>query len=279
MCRLIAYVGEPISPRHLVFDGSHSLYEQSWAPSELLSGSVNADGYGVVWYAEGRPARVAETRPIWHDTDLAGTLEAIRSPCVVAALRNSTPGIPVDRSGLLPLLFERWSFVLNGFVPDFRRSHMRALRAALPDELYAELRGPSDSETLFLLAVAALREGATLAEALERVARAVHERVGKEEAQLNMVLGDGERIVAVVGAGHVDGIRRTLLEGREADIAAINIVPPTSPIWKAIGWGVPALIVSETNPNSSPSHAKSRGQEPRSRSLSSTRRTVLVLIS
>ncbi|NIP81163.1 MAG: class II glutamine amidotransferase, partial [Gemmatimonadetes bacterium] len=69
----------------------------------------------------------------------------IASACVFAALSNGTPGIPVDRSGLLPLVFERWSFALNGFVPDFRRSHMRALRAGLPDELYADLRGSSDS--------------------------------------------------------------------------------------------------------------------------------------
>ena len=55
---------------------------------------------------------------------------------------------------------------------------------------------------------------------------------------------EGDKVVAVVGAGHVEGIRKTLLEGREVDIESINVVPPVSPIWKAIGWGVPALIVS-----------------------------------
>ena len=198
MCRLVAYLGAPLKPAHLVFEGTHSLYQQSWAPQELLSGSINADGYGVVWYAEGRPARVAELRPIWYDADLRSTLSSLSSSCVLAALRNGTPGIPLDRSGLLPLVFEKWSFVLNGFVPDFRSQHMRALRAELPDDLYAELRGSSDSETLFLLAVAALREGATLTEALERAAKAVHDRVGRDaEAQMNMVLTDGERIAAV----------------------------------------------------------------------------------
>jgi predicted glutamine amidotransferase len=198
VCRLVAYLGAPISPAHLVFDGEHSLYEQSWAPRELLSGSVNADGYGVVWYADGAPARLAEARPIWYDEDLPRTLAAIRSDCVVAALRNGTVGIPIDRSGLLPMVLGRWSFVLNGFVPEFRRFHMRALREELPEDLYSELRGSSDSETLFLLAVAALRDGASMAEALERVARTVCDRVGKEtEAQLNMVLADGERIAAV----------------------------------------------------------------------------------
>ena len=197
MCRLVAYLGAPISPAHLVFGGEHTLYEQSWAPRELLSGSVNADGYGVVWYVDGRPVRIAEASPIWYDPDLEHTLSAFSSGCAIAALRNSTLGIPVDRSALLPLVLDRWTFALNGFVPEFRQRHMRALRSRLPDELYAELRGVSDSETLFLLSVAALREGASLTEALEATVRAVRERVGAAETQLNMVLSDGERIAAV----------------------------------------------------------------------------------
>lgn len=197
MCRLIAYAGAPVSLAQLVFSGTHSLYEQSWAPRELLSGTVNADGYGVAWYAHGRPARIAEARPIWYDTDLRDTLAAISANCALAALRNGTMGIPVDRSSLVPFVLDRWTFVLNGYVPDFRRKHMRALRQALPDDLYGRLRGVSDAETLFLLAVAALRDGASLADALQAAARPVHERVGKEEAQLNMVLSDGERLAAI----------------------------------------------------------------------------------
>ena len=201
MCRLIAYAGAPMQASRLVFGGEHSLYEQSWKPRELLSGSVNADGWGVAWYTDGvdgpTPARIAETRPIWYDEDLPQTLDGIRSATIVAALRNGTPGIPVDRSGLLPMVHDRWSFVLNGFVPDFRRGHMRALRSELPDDLYAELRGSSDSETLFLLSVMELREGRTMPEALAATARRIKARVGDAEAQLNMVLSDGTSVAAV----------------------------------------------------------------------------------
>ncbi len=170
------------------------MYRQSWEPRELLSGSINADGYGVVWYFDGSPRRIAEARPIWHDGELEGALESVASPCVVAALRNATPGHPVDRAGLLPLVHRRWSFVLNGFVPDFQKSHTRALREGLSDDLYAAVEGSSDAETLFLLAVQAVLEGASLSEALEQVASRVAERVGREEAQMNMVLADGVRI-------------------------------------------------------------------------------------
>ncbi len=197
MCRMVAYVGGAISPAHVVFGGTHSLYEQSWAPRELLSGSVNADGYGVVWYAGGRAARIAETRPIWHDSDLRSTLGAVESPCIVAALRNGTPDIPMDRSGSPPLLLGAFSFVLNGFVPDFCDRHMRTLRHHLPDELYAQLRGSSDSETLFLIAVAAISDGASMSEALARTVQIVRESVGTSEAQLNMLMSDGHSLAAV----------------------------------------------------------------------------------
>lgn len=197
MCRLVVYVGAPRPAGDLVFGGTHSLVRQAWAPKELLSGSVNADGYGVVWYDDGRPARIAEPRPIWYDDDLESTLQTVRSDVVVAALRNGTPGLMVDRSGLLPLVLGPYTFALNGFVPDFRRSHMRALRSELPNELYGELHGSSDSETLFLLAVHALRSGASLTEALGETARRVAARVGTDEAQLNMVLSDGVEVAAV----------------------------------------------------------------------------------
>lgn len=237
MCRLVAYLGAPISPRHLVFGGAHSLHEQSWAPRELLSGSVNADGYGVVWYGSGRPARIAEARPIWHDHELASTLDGVSSGCVVAALRNATPGLPVDRSGLLPLVHDRWAFVLNGFVPDFRRAHMRALRAELPDDLYAELRGPSDAETLFLLAVDRLRRGASPAEALEHVAGVVARRVGKTEAQLNMLLADGERLAAVRASTVL--VTNSLYLARRPPFARDGVVIASEPpdpgaVWEAV---------------------------------------------
>src|SRR6056297_3778158 len=170
MCRLTAYLGAPVPASTLIFGGDHSLFVQSWRPQELLSGSVNADGYGVVWYGDGdagapapgsgadlgRSGRIAGDGLIWADeADLRRSLPLLRSRCVVAALRNGTPGIPLGPSGRLPMVDGGWTFVLNGFVSDFRTRHMRALRAGLPDELYARLLGSSDSETLFLLALAA----------------------------------------------------------------------------------------------------------------------------
>jgi glutamine amidotransferase len=161
----------------------------------LTHGNVNADGYGVVWYRDSIPVRVASDRPIWQDGNLRTLLAGARSSTILAAVRNATPGLPIC-NGTLPLVHDSWSFILNGFVEDFRSSYMRALRSSLPDDLYGSLADSSDSETLFLLALAAIRRGASMLDALHDVRSTVLEALNSErhEAQLTMVLADSERI-------------------------------------------------------------------------------------
>ncbi len=53
----------------------------------------------------------------------------------------------------------------------------------------------------------------------------------------------GDTIVAVVGAGHVEGMRRALLAGDEVDLEELGRIPAASAVWKWFGWGIPALIL------------------------------------
>jgi len=182
--------------------------QQSWAPRELLSGSVNADGWGVVWWQGDVARRLARAEPVWFDTDLEGVLGGLEAPVAVAALRNATPGLPVSPAAVPPLVLDGCAFILNGFVPDFRRRHMRALRGELPDRLYRELRGVSDAETLFFLALAEVEGGAEPAAALDTVATRVFDRVRSEgggETQLTMLLSEGTSIAVC----HRSDVERT----------------------------------------------------------------------
>ncbi len=54
---------------------------------------------------------------------------------------------------------------------------------------------------------------------------------------------EGEKIVAVVGAGHVAGMLSALRANRNVDIEEISVIPPVSPVWKWVGWAIPALIL------------------------------------
>jgi pheromone shutdown-related protein TraB len=51
----------------------------------------------------------------------------------------------------------------------------------------------------------------------------------------------GNRIVAVVGAGHVPGILNSW--DQEVDLASLEQLPPKGKLGKILGWGIPAFIV------------------------------------
>ncbi len=54
----------------------------------------------------------------------------------------------------------------------------------------------------------------------------------------------GERVLAVVGAGHVAGMAQALRAGTRADLAALETLPPPSRLGAIAGWSLPVLIVA-----------------------------------
>jgi len=53
----------------------------------------------------------------------------------------------------------------------------------------------------------------------------------------------GRRVVAVVGAGHLDGMCRALEEEHDVDLAPLEVIPPVHLGWKIAGWSIPLAIV------------------------------------
>lgn len=55
----------------------------------------------------------------------------------------------------------------------------------------------------------------------------------------------GNKVVAVVGAGHVKGIAGIISENRELPSEeSISVIPKSAPIWKIIGWAIPIAIIA-----------------------------------
>jgi pheromone shutdown-related protein TraB len=54
----------------------------------------------------------------------------------------------------------------------------------------------------------------------------------------------GDKLVVVVGAGHVAGMREALLSNLPVDMQEITRLPEVATIWKVLGWGLPAAIVA-----------------------------------
>ncbi|VAW32715.1 Pheromone shutdown protein [hydrothermal vent metagenome] len=55
---------------------------------------------------------------------------------------------------------------------------------------------------------------------------------------------EGKKLVAVVGAGHLEGTVKALHEDRSAQLADIDSIPPISVLWKVLGWSIPAVIIA-----------------------------------
>jgi pheromone shutdown-related protein TraB len=53
----------------------------------------------------------------------------------------------------------------------------------------------------------------------------------------------GQRLVAVVGAAHVQGISRLLPTAPDTSLESLEVIPPASPLWQWFGWGIPATIL------------------------------------
>jgi pheromone shutdown-related protein TraB len=53
----------------------------------------------------------------------------------------------------------------------------------------------------------------------------------------------GNRLVAVVGAGHMEGILRIITRDNSSRLDEINTIPPVSKTWKTAGWSIPVLII------------------------------------
>jgi glutamine amidotransferase len=192
VCRHLAYLGPETSLASLVLDPPHSLYQQSWAPTDMRGGgSVNADGFGVGWYAEGQPVRYRRSVPIWADESLPGLAASIRSTAVVAAVRNGTVGMPLMESAAAPFQHQQWFFSHNGLIRGWPGS-VAKLAESLPVTDLLTMDAPVDSALLWALIVNRLELGP--AEAVASVAQEVE--AAAPGSRLNILLTDGEQLVA-----------------------------------------------------------------------------------
>jgi glutamine amidotransferase len=102
---------------------------QSYAPRRQRYGTVNADGWGVGFWAPGHPepARWRSAQPLWGSASFASVAPVVSAGCVVAAVRSATVGMPIEESAAAPFTDGRWLLSHNGRVD---RSVLPAVRDA-----------------------------------------------------------------------------------------------------------------------------------------------------
>ncbi|CAL9353989.1 ergothioneine biosynthesis protein EgtC [Streptomyces sp. DH-12] len=195
MCRHLAYVGpeEPLGA--LLVRPPHGLYRQSWAPRRQRHGTVNADGFGVGWYAAGDPvpARYRRAGPVWADLSFTDLARVVRTEALLAAVRDATLSGADAEAAAAPFASGAWLFSHNGAVPGWPGS-LAPLAATVPAGDLLSLEARTDSAFVWALVLARLRAGDALGQALAdtvaEVARAA------PTARLNLLLTDGAAVAA-----------------------------------------------------------------------------------
>ena len=198
MCRLAAYLGEPLFLEALIVEPQHSLLRQSLR-AEQAKAVTHGDGFGIGWYGDrAEPGVYREVMPAWSDDNLMALSQTLSSRLFFAHVRAATAG-GLARQNCHPFRHGKWLFMHNGQIGGYCALR-RTLESWLPDALYAARHGATDSELLFLLALGRIEQGAPADEAmlsvLDDTMALMRERGIAAPLRFAAVLADGERLHA-----------------------------------------------------------------------------------
>ena len=198
MCRWAAYTGAPIFLDEIVSRPAHSLIHQSHGATQCHS-AINADGFGIAWYgAKAEPGLFRDVLPAWSDPNLKSLTAQVQSRLFLAHVRAST-GTATSRNNCHPFTHGRWSFMHNGQVGGYD-SFRRDADMMIPEALYPHRKGATDSEALFLVAIA---EGldhdprGALERAAARFIRLARQKGAAPHLRITAALSDGKNLYAV----------------------------------------------------------------------------------
>ncbi|AGT09603.1 class II glutamine amidotransferase [Paracoccus aminophilus] len=198
MCRWAAYIGAPIYLEDIVSRPGHSLVRQSHEATHCHT-AVNADGFGIAWYGDREePGLYRDVMPAWSDPNLRSLTATVKSHLFMAHVRAST-GTATSRNNCHPFTVGRWTFMHNGQFGGYD-TYRRSAEVLIPDEVYRHRKGATDSEALFLTAIAMGLDQdplAAMARATAQFEALARERGTAPFVRLTAAFSDGQRLYAL----------------------------------------------------------------------------------
>lgn len=198
MCRWAAWVGKPIFLEDIILRPSHSLVEQSKNAEECKT-STNADGFGVAWYDQRpEPGLYRDVYPAWSVPNLSTLSRQVQSGLFMAHVRAST-GTAISRNNCHPFAVGNWTFMHNGQIGGFDGFRKQA-DMLIPDVLYGDRRGATDSEVLFLLALGHGLDrdpNAAMARAVAELQSLSHNYGTTPHMRMSAAFSDGRKLYAL----------------------------------------------------------------------------------
>jgi len=212
VCRWIAYLGSPLPLEDVLVRPDHSLIDQSLVARELYLPATtmasqfrdhafptNGDGFGVAWSGrQGTLGQYRQITPAWDSDNLRHIAAQTESGCFLAHVR-AAPGGTIAEQNAHPFVYEDWMFQHNGEIGGFA-DLKRELTMDVAPELYPYIRGTTDSEVCFFLALTyglATDAVGALTRMVERVENARRDHGTQEAFRGAMCASDGERLVVL----------------------------------------------------------------------------------
>ena len=210
MARLFGIIGNrpDLAARVLAFEADPLRARSKGAPL----------GWGLGFYQGGEVLmrrRPIDERP---DIDVAKLAGDVRADLVVGHVRQATIG-PLRTENTHPFRYRQWLFAETGTVSEFDQVRERLI-ASVPEFLRSGIRGDTDAEVLFHVFLSFLHdagrlndglvEGPLLREALRSTLAVVDgltSEVGSAVANLNILVSDGDRLIAVHRSDMAMGLR------------------------------------------------------------------------
>jgi glutamine amidotransferase len=213
VCRVLAYLGDPLPVRNLLFDPDHGLVAQSYSP-KMMNTFLNLGGFGLqAW----DPASLQPEDPFTYrsttlpsfDRNLRSLSGKLAPTCLVAHVRGVTytEEAVVADTNLHPFRFPGARVVLahNGHLRQFARMRYSLVEHVRP-ELAQAIEGTTDSEWIYALILSQLddpyglpetRELAEATAASLRILRTIRAAHGIDTSSpVNLCVSTGRTLVA-----------------------------------------------------------------------------------
>lgn len=222
MCRMLIYKGPPVIISKVTHEPTHSLMKQSKdggfpGCDTFRNVRVNGDGFGIGWYNQNRIEAGACVykciTPAWNNHNLKNIVKHIDSYLIMGHIRAVHRAYSPDHGhkneisedNCHPFVFGRYSFMHNGGISKFVNVK-RVIREGLPDHLYNEITGTTDSEHLFAVLldeIGDLEKELTAKELGDVVERTINRitKLSKSKgvtvgSSMNIILTDGRHLIA-----------------------------------------------------------------------------------
>jgi glutamine amidotransferase len=212
MCRVLAYLGEPLPLESLLYAPDVSFVNQTHQAALLHR--LNLAGNGLLaWDARSDapdlPYVHRSTQLAIYDRNLRALARKVKATCLLAHLR----GVPYDTRAIIseqnlhPFLFDgaRLAMAHNGQLARFDQMKF-ALLPHLKPELARQIRGTTDSEWIYALILSQMEDpyadlpaqdiARAVTDALRVMARVRREQGVRLFSPMNLFLSDGNDIVA-----------------------------------------------------------------------------------